>query len=75
MDTPKPCAQCEQLSRCSDFKLPIETVYAIMTTMDDTMNPKIISGLYNLQGDEGHLLLKTLSDQYDHCSEQRLQVI
>lgn len=70
-NTPGSCSQCKELSRCESHKLPIETIHAVMTTMDDTLNPKIIAGIYNLEPMQSQLLVKQLMEYHETCADRR----
>lgn len=72
-DTPQPCALCGHQNLCLSHRQPLATIHDIMSTMDDTLNPKIIAGIYNLEPMESQLLLKQPMEYHEACADQRRQ--
>lgn len=72
-NTPKVCDGCAYLPECGALGLEQETVHAIMTTMDDTFDARIIGGIYNLDETRQQAIVDRLRRFHEICESRRAE--
>ena len=70
---PPICDGCAYLPECGALGLDQETVYAIMTTMDDTFDARIIGGIYDLDETRQKQVVDRLGRFHEICETRRAE--